>query len=200
MSQSSTISNTINMHVLPTLIPTVSIQAIPNTTVNVGDEILFTSSITNPGLNPQLYWMKNGIIVGNENYYLEHNPQIGDIIRLEFQCDVNCLEFTSFLSNSLTLDLIDHLDTPENEFIKLFPNPSQGDFLISGNYHSSFSKSTTISLLGIDGRLIQTQQVYLNSGIFSLPMSIPNSISDGIYFITIQNDELNYIQKLILSR
>ncbi len=76
--------------------------------------------------------------------------------------------------------------------VKIFPNPSNGNFNIVLN--NNFTKAT-MTITDISGRII-TGKTILNKGLNNINMS---NISNGIYFIHINYDNNKRVSKLIIK-
>ena len=80
----------------------------------------------------------------------------------------------------------------ENEgLIKVFPNPSSGEFTIKINQYNG---NINLQIIDINGRLVKE---FLNAN-FNVEMQIDlTSFQSGVYFLKVFNDNLNYSGKLI---
>jgi len=92
---------------------------------------------------------------------------------------------TSFNENCGSLS-IDDVSTFDN--VKLFPNPSSGQFSING-----LQQDSTVNIYDINSKLILNKIVNNNETI-NLDNTTP-----GLYFINISNQEGSTVKKLIIQ-
>jgi Pregnancy-associated plasma protein-A/Secretion system C-terminal sorting domain len=77
----------------------------------------------------------------------------------------------------------------------LFPNPNNGSFKIS--FKPETNDEINIQVLDISGRNIYTKS-YQNLGVFDQELQL-NTISSGIYLVTIQNGENKMIKRIVVE-
>lgn len=81
------------------------------------------------------------------------------------------------------------IDINYKESFKLYPNPAT-DYI----YIENIKEKTTVSVYNISSQLIKEVIVNEDSKIFL------NNLSEGMYFVRIQNNIYNFTQKLIINR
>ncbi len=201
VSSESVYSNTLEVDFIPVFTPHIEIHAMPGIIVNEGTSILYTSTIDDIGILPIYIWRKNGIIVGNEPYYLDENPASGDIITLELESTFLCNPVNSFLSDTLVIDVINHISNQSGNSISIYPNPSNGQFVIKGNFQSHVNQSITISIHSLEGKNVFNQEFEMqtNANSITLPLNVTNVLSNGIYFLSLKVENANLVQKLIIT-
>ncbi|MFM2286797.1 MAG: hypothetical protein RLZZ543_2294, partial [Bacteroidota bacterium] len=194
-------SNSLAVNFTPYSTTQISISAMPGVSVNEGTPILFTSSTDNTGIQPIYIWRKNGIIVGNDPYYLDENPAAGDVITLELATTFFCNPVHSFFSDTLVIDVISHIGSVAGNSISIYPNPSNGQFVLKGNFQAHVNQPIAIAIHSLDGKEVFHQQMEMtsNSNSISLPLNISNVLSNGIYFLTLNVENARLVQKLIIS-
>jgi len=78
----------------------------------------------------------------------------------------------------------------------VFPNPSDGKFMINADV---FSGTTRLTIQSIDGKLHKAyyfkSSEELNNHIFKVP-----NLPDGVYFINIENVKGTGAQKIIINK
>lgn len=88
--------------------------------------------------------------------------------------------------------------TPQNQLseIALFPNPSQGRFILKWNQDND--EPVTISIVNIVGQIVhEIGPLRLNEGTKAIPVEL-NEVTPGVYFVHIQTRDLQSAQTLKL--
>jgi gliding motility-associated-like protein len=82
-------SNAITITVNP--IPTVTVSAVPGTTVCEGTPITFTANVTDGGPAPSFQWYLNGNPIGpNSPTFILNTPQNGDVVQVRVTSTAGC--------------------------------------------------------------------------------------------------------------
>ncbi|PSK95143.1 putative secreted protein (Por secretion system target) [Taibaiella chishuiensis] len=98
---------TLNLTVVPSVPPSITITAAPATTVPVGTPVTFTATLTNGGTAPVLKWKKNGLNVGfNSASYTDFSIDSGDVVTCVLVSNATCATTDSAVSNSITISVI----------------------------------------------------------------------------------------------
>jgi gliding motility-associated-like protein len=145
--------NNIIMHVIPSVVGTVTIIT-PSNTICFGSPSLFTAAIANGGSNPVFQWKKNGLPVGtNSPAYSDNTISNGDIIMCLLSSNQACINSPVINSNSIIMQV------NQNPLVNLDKTPylcaTTSRNLNAGNYRSvlwnngSTDKSLTVSTPGI---------------------------------------------------
>ena len=96
-------SNTINMTVNPTVVPSVSITVSPSNTVCTGTSVTFTATATNSGTTPTYQWKKNGSNVGTNSSTFTYTPANGDSIKCVLTSNATCASPVTATSNIIAM-------------------------------------------------------------------------------------------------
>lgn len=108
--------------------------------------------------------------------------------------------FTCANSDTITITFdacIGVSDLDEQWSVRVFPNPSEGNFVLTLNAYSSQP---------VDVRIYNS----LGSQVYALPGIVVNgskaidvnlgSVPEGIYFISVQGDAINFIRKVVIGK
>jgi hypothetical protein len=76
--------------------------------------------------------------------------------------------------------------------INLYPNPNTGCFTIEGAFVSNDGKAN-ISIVDVAGRIVQTQEVFVNNGTFSAHIDMNSAFAAGVYTIKVSSDAANAV-------
>jgi hypothetical protein len=98
----ATVADSVTMTVTTAVIPDVSINAIPNDTVCVGQPATYNAVPVNGGTAPTYQWTKNGVNVATGPSYT-HTPANGDIIFCQMVSNASCRTTTAVTSAPLVM-------------------------------------------------------------------------------------------------
>ena len=99
-----TASSSITITIVSFLTPSVSITAVPGTTVCAGTIVTFTAATVNGGPSPFIRWTKNGINVATGPTY-SYVPANGDIMYCTMKSSYPCVVIDSVFSNHITMNV-----------------------------------------------------------------------------------------------
>lgn len=88
----------------------------------------------------------------------------------------------------------------ENERIKLYPNPTRGQFRIELQLAREISTNAKIELLNLTGQTVLTENAYINHGTLYINVDILPSLSTGIYIARITVNNETYATRLIYEK
>jgi gliding motility-associated-like protein len=116
------ISSTIQVAVLPLVVPSATIATNAPSVICTGTDYLFTSSISNGGLNPQYQWMINGNpLPGATGDTLLTSVLVnGDVLTLQLQSSDVCANPSTVISNSITIQAVN----PVTPLVTITENPA----------------------------------------------------------------------------
>ena len=131
------------------------------------------------------------------------NQFAGDIIRIRFTAmestntsisDQGAISIDNVrISNSFPVSI--HETTTSNSF-QLFPNPTNGEFVLRGNGYST--SEILISVMDMNGRVIESRIVNANSNSINERFDLSNQ-ANGVYFISIQSEGKVEVKKVVLT-
>lgn len=189
------ISNDITMSVTPTVAPSITATVTPATTVNIGDSVLFTTTITNGGITPVYKWFVNQLeIPGQTSDSYEAvagvNFENGDVISASMTSDEACANPETVSSSLFTMTVeegVGIFTNNNNQFanLKLYPNPNKGHLVLSGTLPQA--GNYTIKITNQLG-----QQVFLKAiaSAKKLHQEISlNNLANGVYFLVFSNEK-----------
>ena len=87
-------------------------------------------------------------------------------------------------------------ELPENNSIRIFPNPVTGD-AVNVELNLTKDQKVTISVHDVNGKMISSETIPVNKGISFNRIELYN-LQQGVYFIKVLGDKLNTIEKLII--
>lgn len=98
---------------------------------------------------------------------------------------------------NVTVDVCGGVDELSNVFsVDVYPNPTKGQFVI--NVNSVKNTEANISIYSVEGKLVYTNTMQLNSGITSTEVEL-TGIATGVYHIELTTETESSIEKLIIE-
>lgn len=155
---------TLTLTVLPTVNPTVSINANPGNNVTDGTAVTFTATPGNAGTNPVYVWKRNNVnITGATSAtwtgIAGTDFANGDEISLSMTSNAACVNPATANSNKIqmTVQGVNIKPTKVPKEIDLFPNPTKDKITIKG-----ISMPGTLTLYDITGKKLMVVKVNAN--------------------------------------
>ena len=89
---------------------------------------------------------------------------------------------------------------PANSTIRLYPNPSNGKFLVELQIAEKINANTKIQIMDIAGRVVQTETAWMSDGSIRQSVTALTALSDGIYVVSVIVNNKAYITRLIYQK
>ncbi|PQJ09391.1 hypothetical protein CJD36_019295 [Flavipsychrobacter stenotrophus] len=137
------------VNVTSIVVPSVTVNASPSTTICAGDTVTFSGTIVNGGSAPLYVWSINNVILSGASTYTYH-PADGDLVRLWILSNYGCA-VPDTASNWVTMT-VHPIVTPAVSL-----SIPGGDTVCSGAF-------TTINAIPVAGGTAPTYQWYVNLG------------------------------------
>lgn len=185
----------------PTPSPTVNIVATPGTNIFAGQMVTFTATVTNGGATPSYQWRKNGINIPGATAltYSSNSLANGDIIRMSVHSSDPCAIPDSALSSSLTISISsDVANMAAITGINLYPNPTNGSFVISGK--TAHHQSIPLEIVNSIGQIVYKSEIVAVNGMIKFSVELPSSVASGVYMLVIGQGEESTKRKFTLLR
>jgi hypothetical protein len=84
--------------------------------------------------------------------------------------------------------------------LKLYPNPSEGQFMVDLHLVEKINGNAKLQLLDITGRPILIENVTINNGVIQKKVAISSLLSSGIYTVEIIANGNSYFAKLVYEK
>ncbi len=137
------------VNVTSIVVPSVTVNASPSTTICAGDTVTFSGTIVNGGPSPLYVWSVNNMILSGASTYTYH-PADGDLVRLWILSNYGCA-VPDTASNWVTMT-VHPIVTPAVSL-----SIPGGDTVCTGAF-------TTINAIPVAGGTAPTYQWYVNLG------------------------------------
>ena len=83
--------------------------------------------------------------------------------------------------------------------VKLYPNPTKGQFVIELHLANDISEAK-VQLINIMGAIVSTENANISNGILRKTILIPSSFSSGTYLVKVAAGNKTYLSKLIYEK
>jgi hypothetical protein len=187
----SAISNTKTIVVRSGIVPSITITAVPGTTVTYGTTVTFNSVVVNGGTAPTYQWQVNGTnIAGATNStYVTDSLQHNDVVTCIVTSNDPCASPVTATSNSTTIT-ISNVGVAEVNFANasftISPNPNTGTFQLLGQVNDVIT-TLDISVTDMAGKVVYRKQVGVAKGRITELLQPEADLASGMYLL-----HLNY--------
>ena len=92
------------------------------------------------------------------------------------------------------------MDIEKSSALRLYPNPSRGQFVIDLRLAENISTDAKIELMNLFGQTAYRETTTLSNGKLQKSVSVPSSLSQGIYMVKVVVNDRVYMAKLIYAK
>jgi len=196
---------TVNMSVNQPAVPVVTISANPASGAVYGQQILFTTNVSNGGASPQYKWYRNGVQIAGATQAsytaiagtdVANNDQITAVAINTDPCG------DTAISNSLTVAIVSTAVSNANSAkntLSLFPNPNNGDFILKGSLSDKIQHTVVIEVFNTLGQSVHKQTVEVSNGLLEERISLSGNIPAGNYFIKLNGQDNSNMVRFVLA-
>lgn len=179
-------SNTINMRVETMFVPVVSIAVSPGTTVQEGQNVTFTTTVSNAGTAPTYQWtINNSPVPGATNPVFSYSSfSDGDSITCVVYGTGKCglATVNSVILNVTPATGIVHTALSSGN-IKLMPNPNNGEFMVIGTLGSVVDEKVTYEITDVLGQIVYRNSSLARGGVINERIRLNNTLANGMYIL-----------------
>ncbi len=186
-----------------TITQTASITANPGNMIQYGQTVSFHVSTTYGGAGYQWYKNSNIIAGATDSVYNSSTLVDGDQITCVSESNLPCVWNKDVVSNIIVMRVTLGLGQLNNLIgdIRLFPNPNNGVFSISGCMAPSFSGAdVAIQLLDMPGKILQEEHASLQHGEFVKQIHLDPSLTNGVYLLRISAAGTSQTLRFVIER
>ena len=108
----------------------------------------------------------------------------------------DCGESAASTALSIAVDRLEGIEETSDGVITVYPNPSRGVFTIDGKNFTS--NNLNIKIINSIGMCVyESDKVLFNNGLISLDLS---ELSNGVYFLVLQDEKIMFTKRLLLRK
>jgi hypothetical protein len=196
------ISNLITVNIVPLNSPSISIAAVPGTSINQGQTVVFTAVFENGGLNPQILWLINNNPVTGANgiTYTTNTLANGDQVTAKITRSDTCADVNNATSLPLAIEVATAIQNINAQYgIKIYPQPARDYILISGSGRMPAGRYK-IALHTMTGQLLMSDILEVSGKSWTRQITIPANTPAGIYRLSIWDEKMNLGSMITIVR
>ncbi|MEO5984779.1 MAG: T9SS type A sorting domain-containing protein [Ferruginibacter sp.] len=88
------------------------------------------------------------------------------------------------------------VDEEKTQSLKLYPNPTKGQFMIELHLSNNINAKAKIEMVNMMGQTVSAENANISNGVLQKTVFISSSLSAGIYMVKISADNKTYFSKL----
>jgi hypothetical protein len=92
------------------------------------------------------------------------------------------------------------IEAPAPQSLKVFPNPSKGEFNLTLQVDAGINAIAKIQLVNMMGKTVYTETAEVNNGALQKTINTPSSFANGMYVVRVLIDDKLYKTQLIFTR
>ena len=89
---------------------------------------------------------------------------------------------------------------PANSTIRLYPNPSMGQFVVELNIAEKINANAKIQIMDIAGRVVQTETAWMHKGSIKQSVTASTALANGMYMVSVIVNKKTYINRLVYQK
>ena len=184
------VGDSVKMAVVTPVIPSFTINAYPGYELEIGANDTLIALVSGGSTDLSYQWsIGDSEIVGaiadtfvfNNSSLAHRTDSVSCIITSGRYCQIST-------SNWAYITVVDEAvpSLATSSGLELFPNPSAGRFIISGNLDAAINtQQTMIGIRDLPGRLIYQETTSITNGKINTQVTLPENIPDGLYLMDI---------------
>ena len=179
-------TNNINIHVVPLLVPGVSINAYPGLSITTGATDTLIATVTNGGSPTTYQWAINGSPVpgATSDTFIRNNFSNNDTASCIITNGSNCgivIDTSAVIINVSNVG-VKQIAAPGND-IMLLPNPNNGHFVIKGTTGSVVDEEITVEITDMLGQVVYSKTIPVYGGKIYKEIDLNPMIANGMYLL-----------------
>jgi hypothetical protein len=188
------------MTVLPYNTPTVTINATPGLVIVGGQEVTLSAVVANGGISPLYQWKVNGgVISGATNAtYVTSTLSNGDTVSCMVVSGGLCGGIAASDKVVITVNQVGVSDV-DNRIgdLRLYPNPNDGKFVLSGMLAGTGETSLTIT--DVLGQQVLSDEWYAKQPALNKRIIAGDGLANGMYLLTVKQNGVRHIIYFVIA-
>lgn len=195
-------SNMLTFETQEVLALSVTLSASVDSTICVGDEVIFSVETEHAGDLPSYDWKVNGISTGpNEAVFNTDELEDLDMVSCEVTSSLECIETNPILSNEITVSVDSCLVSSKEQIaekptVLVYPNPTAGKIFVKVSENSA---NFTLHILNAQGQRLKTKSIEHPTVPLTRELNFTH-FPQGVYYLQIVTDEYLSVEKVWVER
>jgi N-acetylmuramoyl-L-alanine amidase/Secretion system C-terminal sorting domain len=181
--------------------PPICVASVTNSIAGCpSSNVIFTpTNVTNGGTAPAFAWYKNNVLVQTSATYNLNPAANGDKVFCRMTSNAACATTAQVNSDTITLSCINTVTPPTitEEYIKISPNPSNGNFIVKMKLNQR--KLISYKLRSADGKIVLQTSKENVSGLIEKPFFY-SKLASGLYVLEIIQDNIRTTHKILIKK
>ena len=192
----------VTMTVDPQLLPSVTITAIPGTTIAPGQPDTFIAVVTNAGASPTYKWEINGAVAAGAttDTFTADNLSNTDAVSCIVTSNGPCGGLDGSRSVTVTVTDVGVMLVNNAGAITVLPNPNKGEFTVKGSLGSTLDEDVSLEITDMLGQVVYKNKVIARSGIINERVNPGTNLANGVYLLSLHSDSQNKVFHIVIER
>jgi len=195
-------SNKDTMDVLPLIVPSFTILALPGSTVNIGDDVTLIALLTNGGSNPTYQWYINGVAFPGEttDTFFYNDFVSGDSVSCAIINSGTCAEITTYnwvIISEYPLG-VQQVGLPTAD-VHIAPNPNNGSFTLTGTWDVANNDDISMEITNMLGQVVYKNNIKALQGKINEPVSVDNKLPNGVYLLNLRQGDVSKVIRFVVE-
>lgn len=180
--------------VVPVPVPSISVSVSPGYILAAGMTATFIATPVNAGSNPGYQWKRNGVnIPGATSLVYSTNVFAhGDIFTCVMTTNDICNHISVygyaqvFIGDNVG---VQNVNSP-NSVVSIVPNPTRGNFTITGNTGIAVNEEVTAEITNMLGQVVYTARFTTVNGAMDNTINLNDGLANGMYILNLRSEHL----------
>ncbi len=204
-----TVLQTLDIDVVTSLFPVVTISATPDTTVLIGQSVTLIAVASGAGTTPapSYQWFKGGIAIPgatNQSYASDFND--GDVITCTVTSNGACGGHSGTYKVTIHVINNESVSVPGQGAgqLRVVPNPNKGEFTLSGSVGSPVNatgdEEVLVEMKDVLGQVVYKSKITAHSGLINERIKLNGAVANGSYLLTVSSGTGNAVFHLMVEQ
>ncbi len=181
--------------------PTVTVTP-SQSNVPAGASVTLTATVTDGGTNPTYQWEIWGTSVGTNAATYTYVPSDNDKVSCKVT-NTDCYDPQLAFSNEVYLSVGPATGLNEVQgglSATLYPNPGNGNLVLSGNWFTPGDKTVTLSVYSTMGQKMHEETIAVKSGMPNQAINLAEKLAPGTYLLRVSGEKEAVLRFVVSNR